>query len=64
MMRLRCPVADERVQLGEDGVVVIPAAYRAAMGLKGGEMLHLRLDEEGLHIQSQLTGQGTVRRRI
>jgi AbrB family looped-hinge helix DNA binding protein len=53
MIRLRCPVKSEQVQLGGDGVVAIPAAYREAMGLKAGEMLNLRLDEEGLHIQSQ-----------
>lgn len=68
MIRVRCPVKTEQVQLGEDGVVAIPAAYRKAMGLRGGEMLQLRLDDEGLHIQSQrqaiAQAQAIVRRHV
>lgn len=43
----------ETTQISENGRIVIPAAYRKAMGLKGGEMVTIRLDEDGLHIQSQ-----------
>jgi AbrB family looped-hinge helix DNA binding protein len=46
-------MVSERAQLGENGRVVIPAAYRKAMGLKGGEVLLFSMDENGLHIQSQ-----------
>jgi AbrB family looped-hinge helix DNA binding protein len=43
----------ETAQISENGRIVIPAAYRKAMGLKGGEVLTIRMDEEGLHIQSR-----------
>jgi len=43
----------ETTQISENGRIVIPAAYRKAMGLKGNEVVTLRLDEEGLHIQSR-----------
>jgi AbrB family looped-hinge helix DNA binding protein len=43
----------ETAQVSENGRIVIPAAYRKAMGLKGGEVVTLRLDDEGLHIQSR-----------
>jgi AbrB family looped-hinge helix DNA binding protein len=43
----------ETTQISENGRIVIPAAYRKAMGLKGGEVVTIRMDEDGLHIQSQ-----------
>ncbi len=43
----------EMAHMSENGRIVIPAAYRKAMGLKGGEALIIRLDEDGLHIQSR-----------
>jgi AbrB family looped-hinge helix DNA binding protein len=43
----------ETAQISENGRIVIPAVYRKAMGLKGGEVVTIRLDEEGLHIQSR-----------
>jgi AbrB family looped-hinge helix DNA binding protein len=43
----------ETAQISENGRIVIPAAYRKAMGLKGGEVVTIRMDEEGLHIQSR-----------
>jgi AbrB family looped-hinge helix DNA binding protein len=43
----------ETTQIGENGRIVIPAAYRKAMGLKAGETVTIRMDEEGLHIQSR-----------
>jgi AbrB family looped-hinge helix DNA binding protein len=43
----------ETAQISENGRIVIPAAYRKAMGLKGGEVVTIRMDEDGLHIQSQ-----------
>ncbi len=42
----------EKAQLSENGRIVIPSAYRKAMGLKGGDVLTIRMDEEGLHIQT------------
>jgi AbrB family looped-hinge helix DNA binding protein len=44
---------EETAQISENGRIVIPAAYRKAMGLKGGEVVTIRMDEDGLHIQSQ-----------
>ena len=43
----------EKAQLGENGRVVIPSAFRKALGLKGGEVLTIRMDEDGLHIQTK-----------
>ena len=42
----------EWAQISKNGRIVVPVAYRKAMGLKGGELLNLSLDENGLHIQS------------
>jgi antitoxin PrlF len=49
----RCHMAIETAQIGENGRIVIPAAYRKAMGLKPGEVVTIRMDEDGLHIQSK-----------
>lgn len=58
----------ETAQISENGRIVIPAAYRKAMGLKGGEVLTIRLDDEGLHIQSRAQAikraQAVVRRYV
>jgi len=58
----------ETAQISENGRIVIPASYRKAMGLKGGEVLTIRMDEEGLHIQSQrqalLRAQAAVRKFV
>ena len=58
----------ETAQISENGRIVIPASYRKAMGLKGGEVLTIRMDEEGLHIQSQrqtlLSAQAAVRKFV
>lgn len=43
----------ETAQISENGRIVIPAAYRKAMGLKGNEIVTIRLDDDGLHIESR-----------
>jgi len=43
----------EKAHISENGRIVIPAAFRKAMGLKGGEVVTMRLDDEGLHIESR-----------
>jgi AbrB family looped-hinge helix DNA binding protein len=43
----------ETAHVSENGRIVIPAAYRKAMGLKGGAVVTIRMDEDGLHIQSR-----------
>src|SRR5882757_3163247 len=64
----RCHMPVETAQISENGRIVIPASYRKAMGLKGGEVLTIRMDEEGLHIQSQrqalLRAQAAVRKFV
>jgi AbrB family looped-hinge helix DNA binding protein len=44
----------EEVQVSENGRIVIPVAFRKALGLKGGEKLTIRMDDHGLHIESRL----------
>jgi AbrB family looped-hinge helix DNA binding protein len=39
--------------MSENGRIVIPAAFRKAMGLKAGEVVTIRMDEEGLHLQTR-----------
>jgi AbrB family looped-hinge helix DNA binding protein len=41
------------VRLGDNGRVVIPAAFRRHLGLKPGDPLVLRLDENGTTIESR-----------
>ena len=57
-----------KAQISANGRVVIPASYRKAMGLKGGEILTLTLDENGLHLESQrqamLRAQAIVRQHV
>ncbi len=43
----------EVTAMSENGRIVIPAAYRKSMGLKPGEALVMRMDEDGIHIQSR-----------
>ena len=43
----------EKARISENGRIVIPAAFRKAMGLKGGDTVTLSLDDGGLHIQTQ-----------
>lgn len=58
----------EKAQLGENGRIVIPAAFRKALGLKGGDVLTMRMDEDGLHIQTKrqalLKARAIVRQHI
>ncbi len=44
------------VRLGANGRIVIPAAIRAQMGWKTDEPLRLRLDDEGVRIESVMDG--------
>jgi AbrB family looped-hinge helix DNA binding protein len=54
--------------LGENGRVVIPAEVRRSLGLKAGDALVVRLDEDGLRIESRRAAvraaQRMVRERI
>jgi AbrB family looped-hinge helix DNA binding protein len=48
---------ETRVRVNENGRVVIPAAFRKALGIKPGDELVLRLEDDELRI-------ATLRRRI
>jgi len=54
----------ETAHISENGRIVIPAAYRKAMGLKGGEVVTIRMDEDGLHIQSRRQALRKVRENM
>ena len=58
----------EKAQMSENGRIVIPAAYRKAMGLKGGDVLMVQMDEKGLHLQTKkqalLEAQAVVRKYV
>lgn len=41
-----------RTKMGEDGRIVIPAAYRKQLDLKPGEELIMRLEHDELHLTS------------
>ena len=61
-------MSTEVTRMGENGRIVIPATYRKAMRLKPGETLSVRMDEDGLHIQSRRQAleqaRSTIRRSI
>lgn len=43
----------ETTQMSENGRVVIPAAVRRAAELQPREVLTVRVDEEGIHLQTR-----------
>jgi AbrB family looped-hinge helix DNA binding protein len=53
-----------RTRLGENGRVVIPAEFRKLLGLKVGDPLILRLDEDGLRIESRRAAVRAAQRMI
>jgi AbrB family looped-hinge helix DNA binding protein len=46
-------MTEVRVRLGENGGIVIPAEFRRRLGLKPGDPLVLRLDQDGVVIESR-----------
>ena len=57
-------MAEVHVRLGENGRVVIPAAFRRRLGLKPGDPLILRLDEDGVMIESRRAAGRAAQRMI
>jgi AbrB family looped-hinge helix DNA binding protein len=57
-----------RTRLGGSGEVVIPAEFRQSLGLEAGDPLVVRLDEDGLRIESERpavrAAQRMVRERV
>lgn len=48
---------ESRIRVNENGRVVIPAAYRKALGIKAGDEVILRMEDDELRIT-------TMKRRI
>jgi AbrB family looped-hinge helix DNA binding protein len=57
-------MTEVQVRLGENGRVVIPAAFRRRLGLKPGDPLILRLDEDGVMIESRRAAVRAAQRMI
>ena len=58
MYRGTCQLENEsRIRVNENGRVVIPAAYRKALGIKAGDEVILRMEDDELRIT-------TMKRRI
>lgn len=53
-----------QTKLGENGRVVIPAEFRRRLGLKPGDPLVVRLDEDGLRIESRRAAVRAAQRMI
>jgi AbrB family looped-hinge helix DNA binding protein len=53
-----------QVRLGENGRVVIPAAFRRQLGLKPGDPMILRLEDTGLVIESRRAAVRAAQRMI
>jgi AbrB family looped-hinge helix DNA binding protein len=51
-------------RLGENGRVVIPAEFRRQLGLKPGDPLVVRLDEDGVRIESRQAAVRAARRMV
>ncbi len=43
---------EHRAKINENGRLVIPAAYRKMLGIKAGDEVILRMDEDELHISN------------
>jgi AbrB family looped-hinge helix DNA binding protein len=53
-----------RVRLNENGRVVIPASYRKALGIKAGDEVILRMEDEGLRITTMKRKIELAQRRV
>jgi len=53
-----------RMKLNENGRVVIPAAFRAAMGVEAGDELVMRLDDNELRISTMKNRIERAQRRV
>ena len=53
-----------QTKLGDNGRVVIPAEFRRSMGLKAGDPLVIRLDEDGLRIESRRAAVRAAQRMV
>lgn len=44
---------ETRLRVNENGRIVLPAAYRKALGIEIGDEVVLRLEDDALHITTQ-----------
>lgn len=56
----------ERVKMNEQGRIVVPAAIRRQLGLKGGDTLIIKVDEEGeeLRLSTPMANLRRMQRRL
>ena len=55
---------ETRARVNENGRVVIPASYRKALGIKAGDEVILRMEEDELRITTMKRRIERARRRI
>jgi len=55
---------ETRMRINENGRVVIPASYRKALGIKGGDEVILRMEDDELRITTMKRRLERARRRI
>jgi AbrB family looped-hinge helix DNA binding protein len=56
--------AETRMRVNENGRVVIPASYRKALGIKAGDEVILRMEDDELRITTMERRLDRARRRI
>jgi len=56
--------AETRIRVNENGRVVIPASYRKALGIKAGDEVILRMEDDELRITTMKRRLERARRRI
>ena len=64
MISVDWQMQEVRTRLGENGRLVIPAEFRKVLGLKVGDPLVVRLDEDGLRIESRRAAVRAAQRMI
>ena len=61
---LKCRMDTEKVKLGSNGRLVIPASYRRALGVEEGDELVVRLEEGELRLSSRKTALKRAQDRV
>jgi AbrB family looped-hinge helix DNA binding protein len=56
--------SESRIRVNENGRVVIPAAYRKALGIKAGDEVILRMEDDELRITTMKRRIDRARRRV
>jgi len=56
--------AETRMRVNQNGRVVIPASYRKALGIKAGDEVILRMEDDELRITTMKRRLERARRRI